>query len=59
MWDTVEVRSSHLSHDPLCLHCGHAGHHYLPCDNGCGCGPHQMPGEIVREPREVRVALLP
>ncbi|WP_460792400.1 hypothetical protein [Nocardioides maradonensis] len=27
----------HLSHDLPCRHCGHAPHHYLPCDHGCEC----------------------
>lgn len=36
MWDTVVEGTTHLSHDPLCARCGHAGHHYLPCDR-CEC----------------------
>lgn len=38
MWDTVEsISTEHLSHDRPCPYCGHASHHYLPCDRECGC----------------------
>lgn len=43
MWDTVQdldrPRHQHLGHDLPCLFCGHAAHHYLPCDAACGCAP--------------------
>ncbi|QYJ05084.1 hypothetical protein KUV85_05200 [Nocardioides panacisoli] len=37
MWDTVISTSQRLTHDRPCGHCGHAPHHYLPCDHGCHC----------------------
>lgn len=37
MWDTVTNHREHLTHDLPCGHCGHAPHHYLPCDHGCSC----------------------
>jgi hypothetical protein len=37
MWDNAVVRSGKLSHDLPCVYCGHAPHHYLPCDHGCDC----------------------
>lgn len=37
MWDTVEARTTHLSHDLPCQWCGHAAHTYLPCSDSCGC----------------------
>lgn len=42
MWDTVQTSSSHLSHDMPCVHCGHAGHTFLPCDRECGCQPSDL-----------------
>jgi hypothetical protein len=39
MWDTVEVITTHLSHDMPCPSCGHALHTYLPCSNLCDCVP--------------------
>lgn len=42
MWDTVESRSSHLSHDLPCSACGHAGHTYLPCSDSCDCAHGQL-----------------
>jgi hypothetical protein len=39
MWDTVETRTTHLSHDMPCLQCGHAPHSYLPCSESCDCVP--------------------
>lgn len=36
MWDTTE-KTEHLTHDRPCPYCGHALHHYLPCDRNCGC----------------------
>jgi hypothetical protein len=44
MWDGVESAGTALSHDMPCVHCGHAVHVYLPCDDGCDCEPCVMPG---------------
>jgi hypothetical protein len=49
MWDTAQDTQetdsqTHLSHDMLCPHCGHAMHTYLSCDHGCDCEPTVMPG---------------
>jgi len=38
-WNIVETRTTHLSHDRPCPHCGHATHTYLPCSDGCDCVP--------------------
>ncbi len=38
MWDTVQESSVHLAHDLPCAGCGHAVHHFLPCDH-CACTP--------------------
>jgi hypothetical protein len=46
MWDTVETRSSQLSHDMPCQRCGHALHTFLRCDDRCDCRPVLMPGEL-------------
>ena len=46
MWDTVQTSELHLSHDLPCQHCGHEGHTYLPCGNGCVCPPTLMPGAV-------------
>jgi hypothetical protein len=46
MWDTISSQDEHLSHDLPCQWCGHAGHLYLPCDDGCGCRAHVMPGAV-------------
>lgn len=37
MWDTVDNKHTHLSHDVPCPRCGHAGHTYLPCSDSCDC----------------------
>ncbi|WP_232676854.1 hypothetical protein [Nocardioides sp. R-C-SC26] len=39
MYDTIEQlqTSHHLSHDRLCVHCGHAMHTYLACSDACDC----------------------
>ena len=34
-----------LSHEPLCVRCGHSAHVHLPCGGGCDCEPTAMPGE--------------
>lgn len=39
MWDTVDVSSTHLSHDMPCARCGHATHSYLACSDHCDCAP--------------------
>jgi hypothetical protein len=44
MWDTVTENDQHLSHDLLCLRCGHAAHTYLACDDRCDCAPSLLPG---------------
>ena len=44
MWDTVQTTAMALSHDMPCVHCGHALHTYLACDEGCDCGPRPLPG---------------
>jgi len=44
MWDTIETTPTALSHDRLCVHCTHALHIYLACDQDCECGPQTMPG---------------
>ena len=44
MWDTVESRSDHLSHDLPCMRCGHAVHTFLACSDTCACEPTMMPG---------------
>jgi hypothetical protein len=44
MWDTVEITSSHLSHDMPCPGCGHAAHIYLSCSDSCACVPPPVPG---------------
>jgi hypothetical protein len=44
MWDTVEITSSHLSHDMPCQGCGHAAHTYLSCSDSCACVPPPVPG---------------
>lgn len=48
MWDLAELSSTgtHLSHDPPCLTCGHAAHHYLSCSDTCGCVPPPVPGSV-------------
>jgi hypothetical protein len=45
VWDTVQTNDSHLSHDLPCLRCGHAGHRFLSCGDGCDCERVLMPGE--------------
>jgi hypothetical protein len=45
VWDTVELSTTHLSHDLPCQRCGHAGHTYLGCGDGCDCEPAPAPGE--------------
>lgn len=37
MWDIIDTKTEHLTHDRPCAYCGHAPHHYLPCDHDCGC----------------------
>jgi hypothetical protein len=44
MWDTVEISSTHLSHDLPCLACGHASHSFLVCSESCACHRFAMPG---------------
>ena len=39
MWDTIEITATGLSHDMPCIHCGHAPHVYVACDQECSCGP--------------------
>ena len=34
-----------LSHEPLCIRCGHSAHVHLPCGGACECEPTAMPGE--------------
>jgi hypothetical protein len=44
MWENDQHPPVVLSHDMLCLYCGHALHVYLTCGDDCECGPHEMPG---------------
>ena len=44
MWDTIEITTTHLSHDLPCTGCGHAAHTYLSCSDSCECAPRPMPG---------------
>lgn len=37
MWDTVEAKGTHLSHDMPCPECAHSAHSYLPCSETCTC----------------------
>lgn len=46
MWKITSGRPVHLSHDLLCLSCGHAVHTYLPCSETCSCPPCAMPGSV-------------
>lgn len=46
MWDTAEIHTSRITHDPPCPRCGHAGHSYLPCDDTCRCEWTGMPGLV-------------
>jgi hypothetical protein len=46
MWDTVQMSSSHLSHDMPCQRCGHELHTFLSCGDSCECQPARMPGEL-------------
>lgn len=47
MWDLAEETSRDvLSHDPLCVECGHALHTFLPCSDRCQCQPQDAPGGI-------------
>lgn len=45
MWDTIELPSTHLSHDMPCQHCGHALHVFVACGDSCACPPVRMPGD--------------
>ena len=44
MWDTVQVTTTHLSHDLPCLECGHAQHSFLACSDDCACVAVVLPG---------------
>ena len=46
MWDTIESRSDHLSHDRPCARCGHAMHTFLACSDSCDCEPVATPGVV-------------
>jgi hypothetical protein len=43
MWDHVDERHTHLTHDRPCVACGHALHVFLPCSDTCDCRP-ELPG---------------
>lgn len=42
MWDIDHGMP--LSHDPLCQHCHHPLHTYLPCSDHCDCESIALPG---------------
>lgn len=46
MWDTVDSRSTYLSHDLPCPRCGHGTHTFLACSDSCDCAPVLMPGVV-------------
>jgi hypothetical protein len=46
MYDTVEITTTHLSHDLPCQRCGHAVHTFLACGDECSCEPVVLPGSV-------------